>query len=229
MKVYLFTICIFIISCQSAPSVEKDDSFLLPVTEIRYEELSGQIRAILKLNHGDSLTSSQLYSPAEGRSPLFMGSPMQARPASNQWIERRDTPWPDQIKLSIPHLAETGNRDRTEFEVSMKRPFADSLPSRIALSEGSRFAFGNHPLEDNESVLIFFETRDWSPGVKRILIAGPTSTEYARLPPESLTELPPGNYDLYLVKQKLSRDTVPGLRASTQIEFFTESKSVEVF
>ncbi|MEM6878538.1 MAG: hypothetical protein AAF544_08270, partial [Bacteroidota bacterium] len=74
-----------------------------------------------------------------------------------------------------------------------------------------------------------FETRDWGPGVKRILIAGPTSTEYARLPPESLTELPPGNYDLYLVKQKLSRDTVPGLRASTQIEFFTESKSVEVF
>lgn len=228
MKTYLYAIFIFIVSCDSVGYNENSQNPILPASEVRYLESSGQIRAILQLKQGDSLATAQSYTPASDQPPLFLGSPMQFRETRQRWMEERELDWTGQLRFAIPRPADSGDRERLAYEINMDPPTIDSIPTTIDLSRGSRFRFGDSSLEDNESLLIFFETREWNPGVKRILIAGPTSDSYARLPPEALRELPAGNYELYLVKQKLSRDTIPGLRASTQIEYFTKRGAVEV-
>ncbi|MEM6396702.1 MAG: hypothetical protein AAF741_10170 [Bacteroidota bacterium] len=229
MKAYLFIFCILVIACQAEPSEIEATNFILPVSEIRYEETNGILRAITSLNTGDSLPVATTYEPLPNVSPLFLNSPMQIRPADKRWVERRVIKWSDELSLAIPRPAETDEKERIKFNVFMPAPYIDSLPARIDLSKGTHFEYGDEPLEEGESLLIFFETREWDPGIKRILIAGPTRDATARLPPKTLRELRAGNYELYLVKQKLSRDTVEDMRASTQIEYFTKSKQVEVY
>ena len=225
---YFGGILLLLFACQ--PTGLDFEGFMLPTAEIRYQEHSRELRAMVQLRQGDSLATSSIYTAEEG-SVSFLGSPMLEQlstAAGERWQASRKMTWPAELYFNLPAPGHEAGDERTEVRFRMAAPSADSIPSVIDRTEGARFQFGDQPLAANESLLLFFETRAWNPGVKRILLAGPTKSPYFNLPSATIQELPTGTYEVYLVKQALIRDSLPELRSSTQIEYFTRSRSVEV-
>ncbi|MEM7575391.1 MAG: hypothetical protein AAF433_20965 [Bacteroidota bacterium] len=219
---------LLLLACQ--PSTPSYENFLLPTAEIRYQERSRELRAIVQLRQGDSLASSTTYEAATG-SVSFLGSPMMdqlSTAAGQRWQATRKIDWPAELYFSLPQPDFKNGDERFDLRFAMAPPTADSIPAIIDRAQGARFKFSNQALAANESLLLFFETRAWNPGVKRVLLAGPTNSAFFNLPAATIQELPAGNYEVYLVKQALVRDSLAQLKTSTQIEYFTRSRSVEV-
>lgn len=225
---YYSLLLLLLLACQqSAPSYE---GFLLPTAEIRYQERNRDLRAIVQLRQGDSLSASTTYEAPTG-SVSFLGSPMMdqlSTAAGQRWQTTRKIDWPAELSFSLPQPDFQSGDERFDLRFAMAPPSADSIPAIINRSQGARFKFSDQALAANESLLLFFETRAWNPGVKRVLLAGPTNSPYFNLPAATIRELPAGTYEVYLVKQALVRDSLPQLKSSTQIEYFTRSRSVEV-
>ncbi len=105
--------------------------------------------------------------------------------------------------------------------------FIDSLPDTLYRNTAVNFEVADRGLTARESLVIFFEPGDRSTP-KRILVTGPTSTGKVSLPTRAIDDIAPGQYEVYLVKQRLFKDQIGTTKTSIQTEYFTESKNVVV-
>ena len=102
LKKFFYPLLLLLLACQ--PSGNKLEGFLLPTAEIRYQERSRELRAIMQLRQGDSLATSTTYAAEEG-SVSFLGSPMmeQLSTASGErWKTSRNMAWPAELHFELP-------------------------------------------------------------------------------------------------------------------------------
>jgi len=219
---------LLLLLCLAGCQAPEQPTPILAKAEIRFLEGQQSLRGDLSLYRGDSLRNSETYHPPEG-TVAFLGSAMQATELGTQqrWRAEQRTAWPGELRFSFP-VAEDRPTERFILPVAMSAPQVDSLPRRIDKRSGLRFAVGTVPLREDENVVLFFEPEARSAEPRRILIAGPTKTERVFVPNTALTDLPVGNYGVYLIKQQLARDTIEYLYAATQIGYHTRSVTVEV-
>ena len=103
----------------------------------------------------------------------------------------------------------------------------DSLPAVFNRERSMNFSVSESGLRADESLVVFFEPVER--GVPhRILVTGPTSTGTVSLPTSATADLPPGAYNVYLVRQRLVRDRKQDLKLSLQTEYFTPSRPTTV-
>lgn len=185
------------------------------VGSIRYEE-SGQL-----------LTANLAISPVPGAAtPSLQGNAMPAFPAigPGHYRGRRNQPFPNPLSLTVPC-----GEGITPCNLSLpfSPPFIDSLPATSQTGNPLSFTTGNNALLKNENLVFFFEPADRSEP-RRILLQGPTFSGRVNLPKEAMSDIPPGKYEVYLIKQQLYKDSLQHLQTSIQTEYFTRPAAFEM-
>ncbi|NJO86635.1 MAG: hypothetical protein HC821_00690 [Lewinella sp.] len=216
-----------LLCCQQAPSAP-----VRAQAEIRYLADQRELRGDLILSPGDSLSGHDFFSLQNG-SVAFLGSNMTARivPGGMRWRTEMQVDFPNELRFTFPRNPDQKSvlEDRLTLALSFSPPFPDSLPSIWNTSEVQRFEIGSAALGAHESIVVFFEPLSGGSGsVSRITISGPTASSQVVLPTVAQSELKAGDYEVYLVKQQIARDTLPGLLATTEISYHTRSRPVKI-
>lgn len=186
------------------------------VIDLRYQKDRDELRADVSLDP-DSLTA-----------PGFLGSPMPAFAAAGpgHYRDVRRLPGLPDLRLTLPY---PDRPERAELRPTLPAAHLDSLPPVLYRDRDNYFSFGDQPLTENESVELFLE-----PGVAgggrpfRLQLQGPSARPRFHLPPPALTDVAPGEYSAYLIRQGLSRDTLPGVVVSVQGAYFSRGRGVRV-
>ncbi|MEL6140506.1 MAG: hypothetical protein AAFU67_02690 [Bacteroidota bacterium] len=211
-------------SCSPTPTTKP----IIAKADIRYLADQRQLRGNLQLFSGDSLANSTIYQPKHG-SVTFMRSVMEPTELPNtvRWNTEMKVDFPSQLQFTFPKKLETP-RKRHQLSINFSPPFADSIPNHIDKNRTARFSVGTEPLMEDESIVVFFEPVARNASPRRIVVAGPTATQEITLPRVTLQEVPKGEHGVYLIKQKLARDTLEGVLAATQVSYLTHTVKVIV-
>jgi len=213
LSLSLFGLCTFLCTCGPAQSDTVKGT--AAVGSIRYQEDLRFLEATISID------------PVANGKPQLNGQPFKPLPTAGagHFRLRREANFPSTLTLDVP----CGNRQAINCPViiNLAIPFADSIPDVIDKTRTNRFAALPGGLLEHENMLLFFEPEDRSTP-RRILLQGPTSTGRVTLPKESIADVKPGEYQLYLVKQGLSKDSTANLQHSIQTEYFTRSVAVTV-
>lgn len=208
----------------------KPDAPLLVKGEIRYladtKRLNGEVYFFL----GDSLANSEILRPAEG-SVSFLGSAMQADELGTRqrWRSEMKVEFPEELRFTFPRSSgSTDGAQKATVSIEFTPPHTDSLPSQLLRTAGARFSAGRQALAADENLVVFFEPNQRSQSPRRIVVAGPTATDKISLPANTLEGVPPGQYQVYFVKQKLAKSKQDGLSSAIQVAYHTRSKPVLV-
>ncbi|PHK98592.1 hypothetical protein CGL56_08955 [Neolewinella marina] len=190
-----------------------------PIEEV--EQVSGHVR----YQQGDQSLLADLELPdSTDRIPTFLGSAMQ--PVGTLPTDR----YRHYATGDLPSVLRFGIHDSgggAVFSFVSHPVFIDSLPDTLYRDQPVNFPVAERGLTEMESLVLFFEPTDRSTP-KRILVTGPTATGTVSLPTSAIDDIAPGDYEVYLVKQRLFKDQIRTLRASIQTEFFTRSAPVSV-
>ena len=171
-----------------------------------------------------SLTADLLLPDSTGTAPAMLGQAMTGlggEPGRRyRYAEERDLP-------GLINFSVTVDEQEATFGFVTHGITVDSLPDTLFRNTAAYFRVADRGLTDRESLVVFFEPGDHSTP-KRILVTGPTASGLVSLPPVAIDDIPTGDYDVYLVKQRLFKDQIGTIKASLQTEYFTESKQVRV-
>ncbi|MEM9258788.1 MAG: hypothetical protein AAGA62_04015 [Bacteroidota bacterium] len=189
----------------------KQDTLTTVSGTLRYQEVGQVLEATLRVSPTDST--------ANAPTPTLFGTAMpRLRLAGNgTFRERRSLPLPPQITLTAP----CGDTDCL-LRVDFSPPYIDSFPPVVSKQKTLSIPVAAVGLGEQESLVIFFEPKDRSTP-ERIQLVGPTSTGTLTLPKKTLANIPAGEYEVYLIKQQLRKDSTALLRASLQTEYFTKA------
>ena len=208
---YLLLLFLFVLSCGSEePTV---------IQEVK--TVSGHVR----YEAGAGVVTADLLLPDSTRQvPGMMGNtmePLDGLPGRRfRYSARRSLP--ELVSFTVDNQGEPA-----VFSFVTHGIFIDSLPDTLYTDRSVNFAVGDRGLTERESLVIFFEPGDRSTP-KRILVTGPTDSGIVSLPTRAIDDIAPGNYEVYLVKQRLFKDQISTVKVSIQTEYFTESKDVTV-
>lgn len=183
---------------------------------LRYQESGQVLEATLTLNPSDSLPNAP--------TPTLFGTAMpRLRLAGNgTFRERRSLVLPPSLSLTVP--CSTGD---CPLNIGFNPPFIDSLPPVISKAKTLSVPVATAGLSARESLVVFFEPKDRSTP-ERIQLVGPTSSGTLTLPKKTLANIPAGEYEIYLIKQQLFKDSTAAFKASIQTEYFTKSVGVSL-
>lgn len=229
MKQSLIFLCLLLLflACNSQSSSQRP---LIVKGEIRYLADTKRLNGEIYFFRGDSLSNSEVFRPAEG-SVAFLGSAMQADELGTRqrWRSEMKVAFPEELRFTFPTSNEkTNGAEKASVRLQFSPPHIDSLPAKLLKSEGARFSAGHQALAADENIVVFFEPENRSQSPRRIVVAGPTSNDKISLPANTLESIPPGQYQVYLVKQKLAKSTQEGVSSAIQLAYHSRSKSLLV-
>lgn len=184
---------------------------------IRYQQDQQLLEATLRIVPSDSAATAP--------QPSLFGTAMSPAPlrGAGYYRTRRQLAWPETFRLTVPCPAGPA----CPLDYRFVAPFIDSVPPVLFLGQSVRFPVATTGLTASESLVLFLEPVDRS-APRRIQLLGPTDSGQLTLRKEVFADVPAGNYQLYLVKQQLQKDSTADLKASMQLEYFTRSIPVEV-
>lgn len=202
-------LCLLTFLCTCGPAQKESTEPTVIVGNIRYDENLGMLETNLTV------------SPLPPSAPAVLGATLAPLTGMGpgHYRGRQKTEFSSPIDLSIP--GQSGQLIR------FSPPFSDSIPSVLSKSRTAKVLAMKSGLQEKESLVFFLEPKDRSTP-KRILLQGPSNSGTLTLPKESISDVKPGFYQAYFVKQQLQKDSSATLETSLQTEYFTKSVSVEV-
>ena len=204
----------FLCTCDRAPQRTEPT---VVVGTLRYQANNNVLEATLQMTPVDTSAAAVF--------PTLFGTAVQplALAGTGNFRARRKVAWPGKVNLTVP-CADGPNCPLT---VDFAAPFADSIPARISKEKSLQFAVADRGMTEDESLIFFFEPADRS-RPRRLQLIGPTDTGVLTVRKEALAAIPTGEYQVYLVKQQLAKDSTAKVVSSFQIEYFTASRALEV-
>jgi hypothetical protein len=216
MRILVFLLLASLL-CTCAPS--PGESLVVAAGTVRYQSGERTLKASISL----SRTDSTLRLPA----PSLYGSvmdPLVQDKTGQQFQAYRPMEFPGNIRFTLP----AGDQEVKTVSFPLLPPSVDSVPTVISRAISHNFPVAESGLAANENLVLFFEPGDAGGQPRRILVQGPTSSGNVSIPKHVLTDIAPGDYQFYLIKQKLFRDSLPLLKVSLQAEYFSPTISLTV-
>ncbi|MTB52894.1 hypothetical protein [Lewinella sp. W8] len=213
----LLSLLVSLLLCTCAPSPKTGT--IVAAGTVRYQAGEQTLRANLALSRTDS--TLQLGVPTLYGSVM---DPLVQDKTGQQFQAYRPMEFPGSVRFSLP----AGNGKSETVEFPLAAPFIDSVPPVMSRANSQNFPVATSGLNDNENLVLFFEPKVAGSDPRRILVQGPTSTGNVSLPRHVLADIAPGDYQFYLIKQKLYRDSLPQLKVSLQAEYFSPTVSLRV-
>lgn len=228
MNQFLSFICLVLLlsACDSQATNQLP---LIVKGEIRYLADTKRLNGEVYFFRGDSLANSEVFRPAEG-SVTFLGSAMKADELGTRqrWRSEMKVAFPEELRFTFPSNENTSGAQKATVSLEFSPPHTDSLPSKLLRAEGARFSAARQALAADENIVVFFEPAERSQSPRRIVVAGPTTNNKISLPANTLEGIPPGQYQVYFIKQKLAKSKQDGLSSAIQVAYHTRSKPVLV-
>ncbi|MEM6770372.1 MAG: hypothetical protein AAF597_07310 [Bacteroidota bacterium] len=208
---------LFVLLLCTCDRAAKNDATTVVAGTIRYQQDNQLLEASLRLLPIDT-TASATY-------PTLFGTVMAPAPliGPDRFRTRRTVAFPNTFRLTVPCSA----GPNCPLDYQFTPPFSDSIPPSLTIGQSAQFPIANTGLAANESLVIFFEPTDRS-APKRIQLLGPTSTGTLTLRKEVFSDIPAGEYEVYLVKQQLQKDSSASIIASFQTEYFTKAMPLKI-
>lgn len=218
----VLVLCLCFFSCEKKEKSAQEAGHFVEVL-VQFLNPEGEYKARLMFFEGDSLSTARPLKVEDG--VRFQGQPMweKARDASAFRYERI-LPGPYQAR----QIFEYTDRKGKEQQISLKMdPLADfSLESPLRKSTGSTLSLKNGSLEADESLLLLFtDEKGASFYVEK---NGPAKESTLPLSVQELQAIPPGNYEVYLVKKQARSTTGKGHTVFSVIEYYSSVKEVRV-
>lgn len=210
---FYFALLTVLCTCGPAPKI----SPTTVVGNVRYNATNQLMVATLNISPVDTI--------GEQAPPTLLGSAMPPleRAGPGSFRTRRQLHFPGNLQMTLP----CGQASECVLDYTFNPVFSDSIPSEISLAQTVAFPVATAGLEEQESLVIFFEPIDRS-NPKRIQLVGPTDTGILTLPKNAMEDIPEGDYQVYLIKQQLFQDSTAYYKASIQTEFFSKNVMVNV-
>jgi len=202
-------LCLSTLFCTCGPAQNTGDEATVVIGNIRYDE-------------GTQLLKTNLtVSPVPTTPPAVLGTTLLPLTGMDpgHYHSRQQMEFTDVIDLSIA--------GQPAQVVRFSPPVADAIPAVLSKSQTAKIPAMRTGLADTESLVFFLEPADRS-APKRILLQGPSNSGVLTLPKASITDVKPGRYSAYFVKQQLHKDSSATLQTSLQTEYCTKSMPVEV-
>lgn len=223
----LFFLLSILLGCQQAPP--PNPLQLVLKGDVTYQERGRKLKADLTFFRATDSMTLRPYLPAPS-SVTFLGSAMESLryQGNTRFRTERQVNLPDSLRVSF-RPDSLGQEDFVQTAFAIPVASVDSFPAGLSQTAQLRFSLGGPALREGESLVLFFEPADRGRRPHRILVAGPTKSDLARVPISALTTVPPGEYAFYLVRQgRLSVADTPSLRSEIEYNYFSQTKAVTV-
>ena len=214
---YLLPACLLILlaGCAATPSAPVTTEPTRVVGTIRYVQDQALLQTTLQLEAVaetddaiPTLLGAEMRAPAEGGSGLF--------------TDRRKMAYPPKVDMTVPC-----GGDACLLSIPLAMAAIDSIPTSMSRAEAQRLRIGQAPLREGESIVFFFEpVAGGAP--RRLQFMGPTTSAVLGLPAESFADVPAGDYNIYLVRQGVVKDSTAALVHKIQTEYFTRPQPIMV-
>lgn len=96
----------------------------------------------------------------------------------------------------------------------------------IAIGQATRLIWEGNPLANDETLMLIWENEQH--GTVSMQVTGATNLNALDFPAAEIGKLKPGEWSLYLVRQKISRSTVGIVEARGVVEFYSTTKKFAV-
>lgn len=219
MRKVPFTALIFPLSSLllfTCGSARKNGAPDLAVGTVRYLEDTQTMQVQVEIKDSDTLRT--LSAPK-----IFNFEMKQLpQPAAGRYAYNKPMNYPSVIPLDLPC-----GGSRCTVDLSFAPIFIDSFPTSISRKAKLSVPISHQALKERESLIFFFEPSDRS-APKRIQLLGPTDRPIVTLPKDAVATIPVGEYEVYLIKQELQRDSTEQLITSMQLEYITRARKVTI-
>lgn len=220
--VFLQTLILFTLLAACSAPAEKPKTRALDCY-VRFLEQEGQIRA-----------EATLTENAAGETPLpveipggirYQNTPMKMLPV--QGISYRL----DYAAAYLPqHTFAWSLADNALSTFTMHlAPLSDFGfgAKTLRRDKPARFEWAGEPLQKGETLVFIWESLDRN-DTKTMEIYTSNAQNDIEFPAAKIAELPPGRWSLYLVRKKLTRETVNGVDVGGIVEFYSKTDTLAV-
>jgi hypothetical protein len=217
----LFMILALLISCQS----EKGDQITYTANfYLRYLADGQEIKAQATFLTIDSAGQQQQTTMPGGVS--FQGSGMGQRDLGNGLIRYQYEnvgQFPEDFRFGCRL---TPQDPWAEFSHSMIPIRRFKLDDSVQSGTGATLLLPDGPLTTEEQLVLIFNNSENQ--ATSIEIKGPSEGNAIRLSPGQLSTLQPGLYQYYLVKKGLNTQTVDGITARLETEYYSSAETLTI-
>jgi hypothetical protein len=217
--VLLLCFCLF--SCEKKEKTAQDTGDFVEVL-VQFLNPEGEYKARVMF-FADSLQTARPLKMEEG--VRFQGQPMREKAQDvSAFRYERILPGPYQPQQVFDYTDRKGKKQQIALKMD---PIADfELKSPIARSTGSTLSLKNGSLGTDESLLLLFT--DEKGASFYIEKNGPTEASMLPRSAEELQAIPPGNYEVYLVKKQARRTEGKDHTVFSVIEYYSSVRAVRV-
>lgn len=190
---------------------------------VRYLVPEAQIHAEAILRQGDSDTSLLPMQAPNG--VLYQGKEMELLTMPNIRY-RLDLPGKFMPQHSFAWEDEKGRQHKFEMRISPIQDFGFGTKT-LSRQQPATFRWEGEPLQKGETMVFLWENtalRKTAP----MEIVNIGSAPVVEFPAAKLSQLPPGEWTLYLVRKKLTNATVNGVEVSGIIEYYTHNDTIQL-
>lgn len=209
-------------SCRN-PAEESDTPHRIADYFVRYLAAEQQLKAYASFYEGDSLRAA---TPVRAAGEVtFQGLDMEKRELGEQGIRYTITRTSEYSQpFRFTHPDDSGRRTERIFEMAPLEDF--SFDGDISLRQGATLLVKGAPLKNSESLVLLLT--DPTDRAYSITLPGPNPENRFFISPEQLSGIPAGFNQLYIVKKKSEARESPDLTLLIGIEYYSETKQVEI-
>ena len=224
---YLFCLTPVILmlnACQSDDKTKQENAKPLFITyEVRYLEQEQELRALAYFKEGDSL---DVAIPKEVSNPTFQGNAMEKQDLGEKgfrYIYTTKGPYNADMEFGY-----TNNRgESVKYQLNMSEFGTLSVKEGVLNKNVGATIVWDGDLVTSSQNLIFMFTSTENKATS-ISIQGPSEAAQAAISPGSLTQLVPGECQLYIVKKQVDKTEDQNQSITAVVEYYSSSIKVDV-
>jgi hypothetical protein len=214
-------LCLCFFSCEKKEKTAQDTGYFAEVL-VQFLNPEGEYKARVMF-FADSLQTARPLKMEHG--VRFQGQAMREKAQdASAFRYERILPGPYQAQQLFEYTDPEGKKQEIALEME---PIADfELKSPISKSTGSTLSLKNGSLGAEESLLLLFT--DEKGASFYIEKNGPAEASAIPLSAQELQTIPPGNYEVYLVKKQARRTEDEDHTVFSVIEYYSSVRAVRV-
>ena len=220
----LVQVIVLLSACQTNETTKQENAKPLFITyEVRYLEQENELRAIAYFKAGDSL---EVVVPVEVSNPTFQGNAMEKQDLGEKgirYIFNKKGPFNPTMEFGYTNNGgESANYKLYMSEVGKLSVKEGEINKNI----GATILWDGDLVTSSQTLIFMFTSNDNK--ATSISIKGPSEISEVAIFSESITQLVPGECQLYVVKKQVEKTEDQNQTITSAVEYYSSSIKIQV-